>query len=482
MARRAASPRCDERALCARTPLRPLWGHLGPDPKDRLGDGPPAQSHKGGGRWSLFAALATLALASCTADHRTEISLQRFFGECGAVYGSSTDIAHAEGECGIMTALIDRFEAENPDIRVDVNIVAWPGYAQLTAQVAAGDPPDLVTMHQSMISDYQGRGLLEPVDATLRRAGLAPADFTPAGLRGVAKAGGLYGLPWDTIGGLFHVNTALMAQAGLMRGGRPILPNSPDELLAQARQFKARTGKPYLVQSEVNDNATFVRNFYTYMLAQGVNMFPDGRHIRLDTPEARRIIALFRTIEREKLTTLDQDTPAAIASFMNGGGGIFPTGTWMIGPFEAEEKMPGRPLYRHYSGLPYPRLWGEPASFVDGHAWVMPKRARSDAQRAAIARFFAFMASHNFDWSRTGHIPAVKAVVESARFKALPHRADIAPIAAEGRQLPPYVQRQSAIQGLIGEELASAVTGQKSAEQALKDAERRVDELLGEIL
>jgi multiple sugar transport system substrate-binding protein len=436
-----------------------------------------------GVRAGVFALFASALLASCAPSSRTEIVVQRFFGECGAVYGGSTDVARAEGECGIMTALINRFRAENPDIAVKVNIVAWPGYPQLTAQSAAGDPPDLVTMHQSVIADYSGRGLLEPVDATLRQAGLAPAAFTPAGLRGVAKAGGLYGLPWDTIGGLFHVNTALMAQAGLMKGGRPILPRSPEELLRQARQFRARTGKPYLVQSQVADPATFVRNFYTYTLAQGLELFPDARHARLDTPQARAVVDLFRRINAEGLTTRGQDTPGAIAAFMNGEGGIFPTGTWMIGPFEAEERTQGRPLYRHYAVLPYPRLWGQQASFVDGHAWVMPKRPhRTEAQRAAIARFLGFMARHNADWARTGHLPAMRAVIDSPAFKSLPHRADIAPMAVNGVQLPPWVQRQSAIQGLIGEELDAAVTGSKPVDQALRDAERRVNALLGEIL
>ena len=41
-----------------------------------------------------FAALALLALGSCNkSDGKTHIYLQRFFGECGAEYGSSTDIA-----------------------------------------------------------------------------------------------------------------------------------------------------------------------------------------------------------------------------------------------------------------------------------------------------------------------------------------------------------------------------------------------------
>lgn len=76
----------------------------------------------------LFLALAfALALGSCAAhDTRTEIVVQRFFGECGAVYGHNTDVDAAETECGILTTLINRFQVENPDIRVRVNVVAWP--------------------------------------------------------------------------------------------------------------------------------------------------------------------------------------------------------------------------------------------------------------------------------------------------------------------------------------------------------------------
>jgi multiple sugar transport system substrate-binding protein len=99
----------------------------------------------------------------------------------------------------------------------------------------------------------------------------------------------------------------------------------------------------------------------------------------------------------------------------------------------------------------------------------------------AIARFFRFMAAHNFDWARTGHIPAFNSVLADARFKALPHRADIAPLAEIGRPLPSNVQRQNAIEGIVGEEAAAAFTGQKKVPQALADAERRVNDLLAEV-
>jgi multiple sugar transport system substrate-binding protein len=428
------------------------------------------------------ALLALLALGSCArADHRTHLYLQRFFGECGAEYGRSTDIAKAEGECGIITTLIDRFNAENPDVHVDVNVVAWPGYPQLTAQVAARDPPDLVTMHEGVISDYALKGLLEPVDGYLRQAGISPNDFTDASRAGVTINGHVFGLPWDTHGGLFHVNTALFTKAGLMRGGKPVLPNSWDELFAQARQFEQRTGKPYLIQSNVGDPAFAARNLYTYMMAAGAVLFPDAHHIRLNTPVGVEVANYFRRINAEHVGTQNMDTPAAIAAFMSGEGGIYPTGTWMIGSFQQEATTPGRPLYNSYAVFPYPRLWGQHVEFVSGHSWVVPTHQRTPQQRAAIARFFKFMAAHNYDWARTGHIPAFKSVLTDPRFTALPHRADIAPLAAIGRPLPSNVQRQNAIEGIVGEEAAAGFTGQKSVNQALAAAERRVNDLLAQV-
>ena len=41
--------------------------------------------------------------------------------------------------------------------------------------------------------------------------------------------------------------------------------------------------------------------------------------------------------------------------------------------------------------------------------------------------------------------------------------------------------RQNAIEGIVGEEAAAAFTGQKSVERALADAERRVNDMLGQV-
>lgn len=425
---------------------------------------------------------AALILAGCGArDPDNQIVVQRIFGECAQANAG----AHAspDGECEIITGLINRFASENPDLKVKVNTVAWPGYDQLSAQLASNDAPDVVTMHQSVIADYQMRHLIEPLGADLQAVGVDPAGFTPAAREGVTKGGDVYGLPFDTWAPLWHINMNLFRQAGLVKDGKPILPHSPEELLAQARQFKKATGKPYLVQSLVNEQAAYTRNLYTYLLEQNSDFFADPKRIKLNTPEARRVVELFRQIYVEGLTTQNQDYAAATSSFINGGGGVYFVGTWMIGSFDAERRTKGAALYNGYTVMPYPKLYGgRDAAFVDGHAWVVPVKERSETQKKGVYRLLKFLADNNYQWARTGHLPAYSAVIDSAEFKALPHRSNIAPLSQTGQALPAAVQRQTAVQDIIGDELTSAITAGKPAGQALADAEARVNDLLFHLL
>jgi multiple sugar transport system substrate-binding protein len=444
-------------------------------------------------RCHAWIAVATAAAASVcgvliSGCHRTEtgpleITLQRFFGACDAQYGSSTDVAAAEGECGIITTLINRFNAQNPDVHVKVNIVYWPGYDQLSAELAAGDPPDLVTLHESVISDYSQRKLIVPLDDALKNAGVDLASFTPAARAGVTRNGHVYALPFDNWAPLWHINMNLFRQAGLVRDGLPVLPHSPEELLQQARQFTHATGKPYLIQSMVNEPYAYARNLFTFLMQQNSDFFADPRHIYLQTPEARRVLQLFARINAEGLTTRNQDYTAATSAFLNGQGGVYLVGTWMIGAYDEASKQADSPLAGGYTVVPYPQLYpARDVTYADGHSWVVPAAPRSAAKMTAIIRLLRFLRDNDYEWSRTGHLPAYQDIIDSARWRDLPHRAEVAKLVNSGVPLPPGVQRQFQVQQMISQEMESAITGQKSVDAALEDAQRRVNDVLFNLL
>jgi multiple sugar transport system substrate-binding protein len=162
---------------------------------------------------------------------------------------------------------------------------------------------------------------------------------------------------------------------------------------------------------------------------------------------------------------------------------VYLVGTWMIGTYEEASKQPGSPLAGGYAVVPYPQLYsGRDVSYADGHSWVVPSAKRSAAKTRAVFRVLRFLRDNDYQWSRTGHLPAYEAVIQSARWRALPERAQIAKLVDTGEPLPPGVQRQFLIQQMISEEMESAITGQKSIDAALADAERRVNDVLFNLL
>jgi multiple sugar transport system substrate-binding protein len=227
----------------------------------------------------------------------------------------------------------------------------------------------------------------------------------------------------------------------------------------------------------------YTRNLYTFLMQQNVDFFADPQRIHLQSPEAKRVVELFRQLYAEDLTTKGQDYAAATNGFINGAGGVYLVGTWVIGDFDAEARRADRPLSNGYTVKKYPQLYpGRDASFIDGHAWVMPTKQRTPQQRDAIFRLLKFLADNDFEWARTGHLPSFKAIIGSERFNALPHRKDIADLSSTGTPLPAGVQRQFPVQDIIGEEMAAAISGHKSVDAALADAEHRVNDLLFHLL
>ena len=155
----------------------------------------------------------------------------------------------------------------------------------------------------------------------------------------------------------------------------------------------------------------------------------------------------------------------------------------MIGTYDEASKEKDSPLAGGYTVVPYPQLYpGRDVTYADGHSWVVPTAARSSAKMAAIVRLLRFLRDNDYEWSRTGHLPAYQDIIDSTRWQALPHRAEVAKLVDIGVPLPPGVQRQFQVQQMISQEMESAITGQKSIDAALEDAQRRVNDVLFNLL
>jgi multiple sugar transport system substrate-binding protein len=425
----------------------------------------------------VIAILAAAFTAGTAAAAPADISFARFFGACDAEYGQSTDTAHATGECGIITALVNKFNATNREqITVRTQVVEHGSYySQLGARIVGRDVPAVAILHSSALNDFVKRGLVAPLDDEFRATGIDVADFTPQAETAVTVDGRHYALPFDTHSWLWHINRNLLAGAGLLQHGKPVLPHSPEQLLAQARKFKAATGKPYFIWLTDNDPAFFPRILLTLVRQQDATLFPqDDFHIDLHSATVRASVRLLRTMYEEGLTTRGQDYGAALQAFAAGEGAVMINGTWIIGDLLRRSRETGG-----YTAVPFPQLYGRSAMWADNHVMVLLKGGTPDARsRHAALAFLKFLYDEGGVWSRTGQLPTRRSVIESPAFTRLPLRSEIAAISRDGVALPIEVARQAIIGKTLGDAMVAVIAYGADLDRTLARAETSINRML----
>jgi multiple sugar transport system substrate-binding protein len=428
-------------------------------------------------------ALALLLAATAPAwAAPVEISFARFFGSCEADYGNLTDPAKATGECGIITALTNKFNAEHRgQIVVRTQVVEHASYySQLGARIVGRDVPAVAILHSSALNDFVKRGLIAPLDDEFRKVGIDSADFTPQAETAVTIDSRHYALPFDTHSWLWHFNLNLMRKAGLVKDGKPVLPHSPQQLLAQARQFKQATGKPYFIWLTANDPAFFARTLLSMIGQQNGSLFPkDDFHIDLHSPAVRDTVQLLKTMYEEGLTSRGMDYSVALQGFAAGEGAVMINGTWIIGDLLRQSKQADSATYQGYTATPFPQLYGASAMWADNHIMVMLKGGTADGRsRAAALSFLKFLYDEGGVWARTGQLPTRRSVIDSAAFRQLPLRSGIATIARDGVALPIEVARQAIITKTLGDALISTVVYGADVAQTLTRTETSINRML----
>lgn len=429
-------------------------------------------------RLALATAMMTTLWAG--AANAVEISFFRFFGECNSEYGNVTDVSKANGECGIITALTNKFNAENTiGAKVVTQTVDWGAYYDLlTATYSTGNIPDVAVMHASVMPNFSDRDLLTPLTKPFADLGIKTDDFVPAALKNATARGEIYALPYDLHAELFHVNMDLMKKAGLVNAdGSPILPKSPEELIEQGKKFKAATGKFYIAVESQSSEGTMVRLFDSLLWQQGVDVISaDGKKASINTPEGLNAAKLISSIYSEGLANAALDYPGAEQAFLNGEAGILINGTWGVDNYNAQAAS-GKVALKNYRVANVPQLYAKPAVWADSHMWVMPKddNRSSEKTQAALA-FMKFLYDNNFQWSRTGHLSVRESVLGSEEFKTLPHRAEFADTAKAATALP-QIQNERAIYNAMTTDLnAMWLTGTdpQSAVDAMQASVERI--------
>ena len=175
------------------------------------------------------------------------LGMTAVLGGCG-VTGGSADVtlklvaadygdSAANSSKKYWDKLVEEYEADHPDVRIDVSVYSWNDVdRKVRERVAAGDPPDMAQI--GAYADYAARDQLYKADDLLSIR--TQADFVGQLASAGQVKGVQYGLPFAASTRVLFYNKTLFAKAGITP------PESWDDLAADAEALKAKGVKyPY---------------------------------------------------------------------------------------------------------------------------------------------------------------------------------------------------------------------------------------------
>lgn len=112
---------------------------------------------------------------------------------------------------------VKRFEAENPDIKVEVTTIPYPEYQQrLLTAVQGGNAPDVSTLDQIWVGAFAAAGAVMPLDEQAKASGLSADAFFKGAWESANYDGKLWGIPFNVdVWSFSFVNNALFKEAGI---------------------------------------------------------------------------------------------------------------------------------------------------------------------------------------------------------------------------------------------------------------------------
>lgn len=420
----------------------------------------------------ILTVLVGLFALPAVAQDAVEISFMRFFGECADEFADNDDLAEAFGECGIIQTLANAYNASQDEVDVETIVVDWPGVTELNANLAAGTAPDIMVLHGHRIPNYASRGLLTPMGDILEAAGIDVSDFTDNARGFVEYNGEIYGVPLDVHGHLWHINLDLWGEAGLLNDdGTPNLPVGKDAFLAAAEQFKDATGLPF-VGMWTNGLS---RNWMTFVYQQGGSIENEDGSPNINSEEGLEALNFLLQLRDEGHMVDNVDYSAAQEVFLNCENGSHVNGTWVVNFYDEQVADPEGCLDGYWVSS-FPTVYDQPAAWSGSHTWIIPQGLNPDPVKLeATLKYLKFLNDENLSWARTGHTSINQSVISSDDYNNLPHRNEYAEFVSSAIIFP-RGNWATAFETVLDEELSAAFIGDKTPEQALADAQARLDD------
>ncbi|HDM69847.1 MAG: ABC transporter substrate-binding protein [Thermotoga sp.] len=379
---------------------------------------------------------------------------------------------------------VQKFNETHPNIHVKVVLV--PGseteITKLMTAVAAGTGPDVYYLDRFTVAQRAYQGVLECIEDYLVQLGVdveaLKQKFFKFAIEEATYNGKLYALPWDTDVRVLYYNKKLFREAGLDPDKPPVTIEELDEYAEKLTKMKGNR----------IEQLGFIPWFgqgwhYTWGWAFG-GKFYDPKTQKLVFAEDPKIIESFKW-QKKYADKYGMKNIGAFASaysganlnpFLAGKLAMVVDGNWFLAQIRT---FAPKDFEYGIAPIPYPPYGEANSTWAGGWSLVIPKGAKHPKEAAEFILYMATEGQIKYAID-TAHLPTYKAGVPELIKKdpMQKHFAELLPTAHCRPVIP--------VGALLWDKLTEArdyiLYGQKTVEQALKDAEEEVQKELDKAL
>lgn len=383
-----------------------------------------------------------------------------------------------------MKKLIEDFNAEHAGkIEIQGTTLDWgvPFYTKVQTSAAVGEGPDVMTYHASRIPLAVSQGTLSEITAEDWAAmGLSADTFAQQTWDAVNVDGKQYAVPFDTHPIVLYYNKDKLEAAGLI--GADGLPTGLDGIgnFKAALQKIKDGGTTWGLSTTTADGSFAFRTIYSYLCQQDGTIGVDGAWLEGDNlDKLKNSVQVIADWVKDGYTPEYTDYPANVALFTSGEAAMMINGVWEV-PTMVDLEKQGK-LF-NWGAIELPVMFNHACTYADSHSFAIPNNVGKTAtpeKHAAVLEVIKWMSEHSLFWASAGHIPANKAVTETADYKAMQPQATYAKLTANQVFDPksPNAGVASPLFDIAGNAFTAALNNEVDAQTAVDEMKQGLDEL-----
>lgn len=374
-------------------------------------------------------------------------------------------------EAEVVDVLIDEFERDNPDIHVDLQQIPWTAaHEKLLTAFAADGLPDICQLGNTWIPEFAALGTLEPVQSYVDASPIVKQDDYFPGIWDTNMIDGrLLGVPWYVDTRLVFYRKDLLAKAGF---------DKPPQTWAEWDRAMAA------VKREVGPQryaSMLPLNEFEQLLSLGLQqddplLRDDNTRGNFESPGFRRALAFYANIFKRDWAPPMSETQISNVwdEFFNGLFTFYVSGPWNIREFK--KRVPPE-LKDAWGTAPLPGPDGPGAGIAGGTSLVL---FRSSPNKQASWKLVEFLSRPDIQQrfhASIGDLPPRRSTWEHPALKQDPYAQAFRDQLERVKPTPKVLEWERIVQEM---RLASerVVRGGESQEQALRDLDARVDQIL----